>query len=288
METVQHLLSVRNRLGEGPLWHTGEQSFYWVDIEGHAYQRYSPASGSVSRQNIEWMLGVMRFRQSGGMVMATSDGIKFWDPLAQRIEHLTNPEPGKPNARFNDGGIDPQGRFWAGTMCPGSQTSSLYRLDADHTLHCMQTGVGISNGIGWSPDGTVMYFTDSPAKVIYAYDFDGATGNITHRRNFIVSTVDVGFPDGLAVDAEGCLWSARWGGWKISRYLPDGQLDFEIPMPVEFPTAVAFGGEDLSDLYITSAWTELGEEHKDSQPWSGDVFLLHAGIRGQAEPFYKG
>jgi sugar lactone lactonase YvrE len=152
----------------------------------------------------------------------------------------------------------------------------------------METGIGVANGIGWSPDGKTMYFTDSPLKTIFAYDFDGATGNISNRRPFIATPDQNGFPDGLAVDAQGAIWSARWGGWKISRYLPDGTLDFDIPMPVEFPTAVAFGGSDYSDLYITSAWTALGEERKDTQPLSGDLFLMRAGVCGRPEPKYKG
>jgi sugar lactone lactonase YvrE len=287
MESVQRLLPVRNRLGEGPLWHAAEQALYWVDIEGMAYHCFVPASGEQRRVEVGVLLGVMRFRRQGGMVMATGQGIQFWDPAAGRLTPLVNPEPGKLQARFNDGGVDPQGRFWAGTMAPGS-TSSLYRLDRDHSLHCMDNAIGTSNGIAWSLDGKTLYFTDSPAKVIYAYDFDPATGAVENRRRFIHTPQEAGFPDGLIVDSEGCLWSARWGGWKISRYDPQGKLERMISMPVEFPTSCVFGGEHLTDLYITSAWTELGEEGKASQPWAGDIFLLHTDIRGQLEPFYAG
>jgi len=286
-ETVERYLPVRNKLGEGPLWHPTEHALYWVDIEGMAYQRHVPATGALERVEVGLLLGVMRFRRQGGMVMATSQGIQFWDPAAARLTPVANPEAGKPNARFNDGGIDPQGRFWAGTMAPG-QTSGLYRLDLDHSLHCMDSGIGTSNGIAWSLDGKTLYFTDSPAKVIYAYDFDAATGAVANRRPFIHTPQEAGFPDGLIVDSEGCLWSARWGGWKISRYDPDGKLERVILMPVEFPTSCVFGGENLTDLYITSAWTELGEEGKQRQPWAGDIFRLHTDIRGQVEPVYAG
>jgi sugar lactone lactonase YvrE len=286
MESVQRFLPVRNRLGEGPLWHAAEGALYWVDIEGQAYHRYVLATGEHQRVEVGLLLGVMRFRQQGGMVMATSQGIQFWDPGACQLTPVANPEAGKPKARFNDGGIDPQGRFWAGTMLPGEYTSSLYRLDLDHSLHRMDSGIGTSNGIAWSLDGKTLYFTDSPAKMIYAYDFDAATGALENRRPFIHTPQEAGFPDGLIVDSDGCLWSARWGGWKITRYDPAGKQERVIPMPVEFPTSCAFGGENLTDLYITSAWTELGEEGKERQPWAGDIFLLHTGIRGRLEPFY--
>jgi len=288
MEKVERHLAVRNQLGEGPIWDPAEKALYWVDIEGQAYHRYLPASGQQECIPVGVLLGVMRFRQSGGMVMATSQGIQFWDPQARRLTPVANPEPGKPNARFNDGAIDPQGRFWAGTMAPGEPSSSLYRLDLDHSLHRVDTPIGTSNGIGWSLDGKRLYFTDSPAKTIYAYDFDPATGQVANRRPFIHTPQEAGFPDGLIVDSQGFLWSARWGGWKISRYDPQGKLEREIAMPVEFPTSCVFGGDDLTDLYITSAWTNLGESGKEAQPMAGDIFLLHTDIRGQVEPRYAG
>jgi sugar lactone lactonase YvrE len=152
----------------------------------------------------------------------------------------------------------------------------------------MESGITISNGLGWSPDNRIFYYTDTPIRSIYAYDFDADTGAIHNRRVFAQIPEDPkeGTPDGLAVDQEGCIWSARWGGWKISRYDPDGKLERVISMPVEFPTSCVFGGEDLSDLYITSAWTELGEQGKERQPWAGDIFRLHTDIRGQVEPSY--
>jgi sugar lactone lactonase YvrE len=283
-----HLLPVQNRLGEGPVWNTDEQTLYWVDIEGKAYHRYTPSTGMHERIEVGVMLGVLRFRASGGLVMATCRGIQFWDPASRQLTPLVNPEDGKPDARFNDGAVDPQGRFWAGTMAPGTPSSSLYRLDPDHTLHRMDTGIGTSNGIAWSLDSRTLYYTDSPLKVIYAYDFDPHTGKIENRRPFIHTPDEPGFPDGLIVDSEGFLWSARWGGWKINRYDPAGKKEREVAVPAEFTTSCAFGGPDLTDLYITTAWTELGADHARVQPYSGDIFLLHTAIRGQVEPKYAG
>jgi sugar lactone lactonase YvrE len=288
MEKVERLLPVRNQLGEGPLWRTDEQALYWVDIEGKAYYRYLPATGVQERVEVGLLLGVMRFRRSGGMVMATSEGIQLWDDQTRTLTPLVNPEADKPRARFNDGAVDPQGRFWAGTMAPGEPSSALYRLDADHSLKKMDGPIGTSNGIGWSLDGRSLYFTDSPAKVIYAYDFDPDSGNIANRRPFIHTPDEPGVPDGLIVDSQGFLWSARWGGWKINRYDPAGKLERVITMPVEFPTCCVFGGPDLTDLYVTTAWTNLGEQGKDTQPWAGDIFRLYTDIKGQVEPFYAG
>jgi len=288
MNSLIHLLPVQNRLGEGPVWNVEEQALYWVDIEGQAFQRYIPSSGALERIEIGVMLGVLRFRASGGLVMATSAGIQLWDTATRQLTPLANPEKDKPNARFNDGAVDPQGRFWAGTMAPGSPSSSLYRLDPDHTLHQMDSGIGTSNGIAWSLDGRTLYFTDSPLKMIYAYDFDPQTGSIENRRPFIHTPNEPGFPDGLIVDSEGFFWSARWGGWKINRYDPTGRKEREVAVPAEFPTCCAFGGADLTDIYITSAWTELGADHQKLQPLSGDIFLLHTDIRGQVEPKYAG
>ena len=173
MITAEPILNVRNRLGEGPLWHPTEKSLYWVDIFAGAYSRYDPAAMDIERIEVGVTLGVLRLRKQRGMVTATRDGFQFWDPSARRLTPIASPEAGKPGARFNDGMIDPQGRFWAGTMIEpeGGYDSALYRLDPDLSVHKMETGIGTSNGIGWSPDGRTMYYTDSTAKTIYAYDF---------------------------------------------------------------------------------------------------------------------
>jgi sugar lactone lactonase YvrE len=191
--------------------------------------------------------------------------------------------------RFNDGKTDRQGRFWAGKMSdrPGN---SLFRLDVDLSVHRMESSIICSNGLGWSPDNRIFYYTDSIARLIYAYDFDAGSGDICNRRVFTQVPQDAGegLPDGMAVDEEGCIWSARWGGWKVVRYTPDAQIEREIPMPVEFPTSCAFGGPDLKDLYITSAWVEVLPERRAGQPMAGDVFRLQTEVRGIAEPLFQG
>jgi sugar lactone lactonase YvrE len=206
---------------------------------------------------------------------------------------MADPEAHKPFTCFNDGAVDRQGRFWAGTMCYpydacGQPEGSLYRLDPDLSVHTMETGIGISNGIGWSPDNRLMYFTDSPLHMIYVYDFDASTGTIENRRPFVHTPDEKGFPDGLAVDSEGFIWSACWGGGKIKRYDPDGKVERTIRLPVQYPTSCAFGGESLDELYITSDSRAVSEEKRAQQPFAGDLFRLQAGIKGLEQPKFAG
>jgi L-arabinonolactonase len=288
MDEVEHLLAVGNRVGEGPRWNVAEQALYWVDIEGHAIWRYHPADGRLERWDLGLPVGALAFRAGGGLVLATRDGFAFWDPAAPTLRFIADPEADRPDNRFNDAGVDPRGRFWAGTMGGGDPVGNLYRLDPDGAVTRMETGVRTSNGIGWSPDGRLMYYTDSEAKVIYAYDYDPARGAIANRRDFISTPDEAGVPDGLAVDVEGYIWSARWDGWKITRYDPAGRAVREIRLPVARVTSCAFGGADLDELYITSAWSGLTADARRAQPAAGDVFRLRPGVRGMAEPHFAG
>ena len=215
------------------------------------------------------------------------DGLAFWDQKTPEIEILVNPELGRLNARFNDGKVDPRGRFWAGTLGEDNQ-SCLYKLDPDGSVQIMETGIQISNGLGWSPDLKTMYYTDSPLRVIYAYDFDLNSGSINNRRKFVKVPREDGFPDGLTVDSEGFIWSAHWDGWRVTRYDPDGKIERVIYLPVQRPTSCAFGGPDLDQLFITSAWTGLSETERQEQPLAGDLFLVHGEVKGRKEYDFLG
>ncbi len=287
MSKLEHLLAAQNELGEGPLWHSQEQAFYWVDITGHSFFRLNPATGQHQAFAAGLPVGVLAFRASGGLVMATRDGFAFWNEKTKALDFIADPEADRPKARFNDGAVDRQGRFWAGTMSVGF-TNALYRLDPDGGVHKMASGIGVSNGIGWSPDNKTMYFTDSPARVIYAYDFDPAAGEIENRRPFAQVPEGQGFPDGLAIDNTGFIWSAHWDGWKITRYDPAGKIERVVKMPVQRPTSCAFGGPDLNELYITSARVGLSQAKLKKQPLAGDVFRLKVEAKGLEEPKFLG
>lgn len=289
---VEHVLAVQNILGEGPLWNAEEQALYWVDIYGNCFYRYEPATEKLAVFDVGVPVGVLALRERGGLVMATRHGFAFWNQQ-EWLRTIVDPEAHKPHSRFNDGAVDCQGRFWAGTMCDPVDActqpeSSLYRLDPDLSLHVMETGVSIANGIGWSPDKRRMYFTDSPLRIIYVYDFDAASGAIENRRPFVHMPQEKGVPDGLTVDCEGFIWSVCWGGWKITRYDPAGKVERLIQLPVQYPTSCAFGGPSLDELFITSAWTALSEEKRRQQPLAGDLFRLRAGIKGLEEPKFAG
>ena len=279
MSEIELVLSAHDELGEGPLWNPAEQRLYWVDIESRLYHWLDPLSGEHDIVHLGEKAGVLALRSQGGLVIASEKGFSFFDPLTRRLEPVADPESHKPQTQFNDGKVDPAGRLWAGTLGDPFQ-NSLYRLDPDLSVHCMETGVDISNGIGWSPDHRTMYFTDSTPAIIYAYDYDLPTGSIANRRVFVNHSDRQGVPDGLAVDTDGFVWSAVWDGWCVERYDPDGKLERVIQLPAQFPTSVAFGGPNLEDLYITSAAMEIPPASRPDAPMAGGLFRVKGLARG--------
>lgn len=281
-------LPVQNILGEGPLWHPKEHCLYWVDIHAGTINHFNPASGIYKTFEIGYPVGCLAFCTNGDLILAGQHGFSRWSIVTKQIAQISHPEPNRENARFNDGRVDSQGRFWAGTMTPEGMANNLYRLDPGGVVYTMETKIGISNGIGWSPDRQRMYFTDSAREVIYVYDYDELTGNISNRHELVSTREEEGVPDGLVIDREGCLWSARWDGWKVIRYSPQGEVIQEIPLPVKRPTSCTFGGSDLSTLFITSASIDLSSEQKEKQPLAGDLFWIETDTTGLEEHFYSG
>lgn len=290
---ARSMVNSQNQIGEGPLWSVEEQALYWVDIYGKCIERFDSITGVRHTFHLPCQVGAAAFRQKGGFILATDRGFAFWDGKSEAVNWLTNPEQGKPLFRFNDGKVDPGGRFWAGTMYDGPQlnprpTGSLYRLDPDGAIFVKETGVLISNGIGWSPDHRTMYYTDSIRKIIYSYEYDQTSGEISNRQVFIHTADEPGEPDGLTVDSQGFLWSARWNGWKVTRYDPAGKPEREIKVPTACPSSVMFGGSDLKDLFITSAWKELSAEERNFQPLAGNVFKVRVDVPGLQEFKFAG
>jgi sugar lactone lactonase YvrE len=225
-------------------------------------------------------------RRSGGFVMATQNGFAFWQPETNEISYITDPEADKPLSRFNDGAVDRAGRFWAGSY--GAKSNHLYRLDADLSVQRLASGLKIPNGIGWSPDNRYLYFTDSMKHKIYRYEFELETGQIRKRITWVDSEKQPGVPDGLTVDQEGNVWSARWDGWCIDVYNPAGRQIDKISVPVPRPTSICFGGPDLRTLYITSARGDLDDQVLNQAPLSGDLFRLEVEVQGLPEPLFVG
>lgn len=293
MYQAEHFLTVRNRLGEGALWNEDEQKLYWLDIKAKCFQRINPTTMIYQVFDVGAQIGVMAFRQSGGLVMATDQGFVFWDPRTRMSRIVANPLPDKAYMRFNDGEIDIMGRFWAASMCDPSEKCStpegvLYRLDPDGSVHVMDTGLSLPNGMVWSPDQRTLYLTDSTQHMIYTYDFDAANGTIGPRRPFISTANEPGVPDGLSIDSEGFLWSMRYNGAKITRYDPRGNVERIIHVPAQHPTSCAFGGPDLDDLYITTAWDGLSSQEIQQTPQAGDLFHIKTGIKGTVRRKFAG
>jgi len=287
------LIDAQSRLGEGPLWHPDEQALYWVDIHQQQIERCHPASGARQTFQFKDAVTALGIRAGGGFVTAGSNGFSLWDGSSEQVDVLTDPEADRSRNRFNDGAVGPDGCFWAGTMCEqvdlqAPPPGNLYRLDQHLNAKKLVSGLHISNGLGWSPEQSHFYLTDSPRKIIYRYEYDPASGVIANPRVWVHSVDEPGVPDGLAVDAEGCVWSAQWGGWKVIRYDPEGRPMQEVRLPVAHPTSCAFGGPDLNELYITSAWTPLTGAERTEQPLAGDVFHLPLEVSGQTLNHFSG
>lgn len=280
------LFEVRNTLGEGPLWHPDEGCLYWVDIEAGRLFCSDPARQTFSYTHFDTQLGAFCFTKSGGFILATGQGFLAWN--RNEIHPIWNPLPPRAGVRLNDGKVDPAGRFWAGSMDTEHIKGELYRLDPDGGQHILLQGIGISNGLDWSPDHTMMYYTDSFQGTIFAFDYDQETGSINNQRPFVQLPKGNGdiVPDGLCVDAEGCIWSAQWNGWQVVRYDPHGHPLMTVKVPAQRVTSCCFGGEKGDHLFITSARTGLSEADLAVQPHAGDVFVLQTDTTGQRTHFF--
>jgi sugar lactone lactonase YvrE len=244
----------RAALGEGPCWDAAAGVLYWTDVPAHRVHRLT-GDGTHTEWDTGQPVGAVVPRAGGGLALAAKAGFLAMDPGTGSLSTLAAVEPDIPGNRMNDGACDRAGRFFAGTMAedesPGA--GSLYLLTADHQLTRLVTGVGISNGIGWSPDDRRMYYIDSLAYRVDLFDYEPSTGAIGNRREFVRLGAGEVLPDGLAVDAEGGVWVALWGGSEIRRYAPDGRLTSGVDVPAANVTSCAFGGPDLRTLYITTA-----------------------------------
>lgn len=295
MAELECVVESRNTLGEGLFWNMKEQALYWLDSQGTPrIQRHVPGSDRTDAWDVPDEIGSMVFREKGGIIAGLKSGFCLIDISRDdrdaRCELLHDPEPDFPDNRLNDGKCDRAGRYWCGSLDnTGGTNGRLYRIDHDLSVHCMETGVTISNGIAWSPDDRTMYYASTRADVCWAYDFNLASGTIENRRTFIDTTDQPGKVDGATVDADGCYWCALVGGWAIGRYDPDGALMETIRLPVQHPTMCSFGGSALDTLYITSTRKFLTPAMETEQPLAGALFALHdTGARGLPEPFFKG
>jgi sugar lactone lactonase YvrE len=279
---------VHAALGEGPVWVERETSLYWLDIKGLKIFRLD-SGGGVTEWVTPMRVGSIAPRASGGFIGGTEHGIAEIDLDSNRFEIILDPEKGQPGNRFNDGKLDRQGRFWAGTMDDAEHADSgtLYRLDPDLSLTAFDRGYRVTNGPAFSPDGSLMYHNDSARQVTFRFEL-GAGGEFGERRAFLQFGRGDGFPDGMTVDSEGCLWIAFWDGWCLRRYSPEGEWLETIRMPVARPTSCTFGGRDLDQLYISSASIDLDEQAIEMQPNAGGLFMVTPGVQGIKDAPFAG
>lgn len=296
MSAVRCVLAAEAQLGESPVWSVAEQALYWIDMGAWAdrgvapsLNRYDPASGATRRWQLSEPVGCVALRE-GGALLALNSGIHDFDFARQQLRLLEKSGFDPAQLRYNDGRCDRQGRFWIGQaqnvgpdIPRGLGALSCYD---GRSLRAHIHGITVSNGLAFSPDGRTMYYADVLQWRVYACDYDSERGVPGEPRVFIEFPRGV-VPDGAAVDAEGGYWIALYNAGKVARYWPDGRLDREIALPVSCPTMVAFGGADLSTLYITSASHRLSEAERAAQPLAGGIFCCEPGVRGLPEPLFR-
>ena len=292
MAEVACVVDCRDLLGESPIWCPVEQRLYWLDIKGQSISWFTPGTGEYTQVPVDEQPGALVLRERGGMAVAFFGGFRFFDPETGAVETIHDIETNGADCRLNDGRCDRQGRFWAGSMdnaMKGRPLGSLYRLDPDLSLRKTDTGIVVSNALAFSPEGDVMYFGDLGQDVIWAYDLDTDTGAISNKRVFAGPGSAPGLPDGSAVDSEGYVWSARWKGWCLARFAPDGTLDRTVEIPLQLITCPMFGGPDLDVLYVTTSRFRLSEDELKGQEQAGGVFAVTGtGCTGLPEPRFRG
>ncbi|MFC8091029.1 SMP-30/gluconolactonase/LRE family protein [Streptomyces sp. NPDC057301] len=268
-------------LGEGPTWDPASGRLVWIDILGARIHTYDPVSGRRTVRTTHQHIGAVKPRVGGGLVLNLRDGVAVLDPDHNFRWLHHEPVPGR---RANDAAVAPDGSLWAGTMRydEAAGGGTLSRITGEACVEVVLDDVAVSNGTGWSPDGRLMYYIDSPTRRVDVFDF--ADGRPVNRRPLVEIEDGAGFPDGLTVDAEGCVWVALWEGAAVRRYTPAGELDRIVPLPVPRVTACTFAGPDLTDLYITTARVGLA-----SPPaLSGSVFVVPGAGKGLAQPAFRG
>lgn len=284
------IFRVGNILGECILWDSRRDVLWWTDIQARRLHRYDWAHRSMRVVDTPERIASFGFVVgSERLITAFESGVALYGAADQSVCWLARPETRAPGERFNDGRVDRHGRFWTGTMLEGEHREAqgrLYSVGAGGELRCHVSGIRISNSLCHSPDGRRLYFADSPSRRISVYEMDEIDGTLGPPRMF-AETPAGAYPDGAAVDADGCVWSAHWGGGCVVRYTPDGRIDRRLWVPTRQPSCVCFGGPDLELLCVTSAREGLEDSVLRAEPHAGDVFLYRTGIKGLPESEYR-
>jgi L-arabinonolactonase len=282
------VLDARASLGECPVWCHSTQCLWWVDIIDPSVNRFDPSTGANVRYAMPSPVGAIALRAAGGLLVALATGFATFDPLTGGISHIVDPEPDLPEARMNDGRCDRDGRFWCGSMIdppdPCRPLGRLHRLGRGRRTFALVDGLMVPNGLAFSPDGKIMYLSDShpTVRTIWRFDFDRDDGIPYNRRLFADTRGMPGRPDGAAVDADGCYWSAANDGGELVRYTPDGRIDRRISVPARKPSMPAFGGRDLRTLFFTT----IRPANSAAELHDGGIYAVDVGVAGLAEALF--
>lgn len=287
---VSCVVDCRNGLGEGCIWDDGREVVWWVEMVRPTLHQFNPKTGGHRVWPSAELMTSVAVRANGTLLITQKSGLSEFNPSNGGFTQLASFPIQEAENRPNDSGVDKHGRLWLGTvhdtMTPGREmlpfnesAGRLYRIDPDLRMVTMESRVGISNGIQWSPDYKVLYFVDSLPAAIYAYDYDLDAGTIANRRVF-ANPMGLGLPDGATIDAEGYLWNARWDGSCVVRFAPNGEIDRIVRIPAERVTSCAFGGDRLDTLYVTTARCDLPEQSLAQQPLQGGLFAVRTGVKG--------
>lgn len=280
-----------NGCGEGPIWDASEGRLIWDDISNSLVYQLDAGTNQKTTISSDLMVAGIALNSDGRLVFAGSTGVHLWRGQDD-YQTIASEDEGQP-LLFNDILADSKGRVYAGTVYWGDdgmdKCGSLYLIERDGSLRVVDDGIEMSNGLGLSPEGGTLYYADSAARKIYAYDVDGASGDLSNKRVLVQVPGEEGIPDGLTVDAEGFIWSAQWYGAQVVRYDPTGEVERRLKMPAQQISSVAFGGRDLNELYITSAgesWpSDLAPTGYDfnAPNIGGALYRVRLEIRGREE-----
>jgi sugar lactone lactonase YvrE len=288
---IKPLCNQISMLGEGPVWDAAHHTILWVDIMGcaiHALDMKSHALRSISTPS---MIGSFALCTDGNVLAAMQDGFSFINRITGAVHTIENPEAALKGNRFNDGKTDPAGRFWAGSMSLSGEkgTGNLYMVDKQLNIKKQVENVSISNGLCWSLDQRFFYYIDTPTMEVVRFDYDNATGEISNKTTVITIPAKEGYPDGMTIDSEGMLWIAHWEGWQVARWDPStGNKIDSIHLPVSLVTSICFGGENMDDMFITSARVGLTDEQLAEEPLAGSSFIIsNTGFKGFTFPAFN-
>ena len=291
MFKIKQTIQAHTEHGEGPVWDNRSNELYWVDILQGRIQKAALSDNYTSIQTLNvgepvGMVGLCSV--SNQLIAALKSQVVLLNTTSNDKSIVSSATHEISNTRFNDGKVGPNGKLYAGTMGDGVEpVGNFYFFDNQNNVALLEKSLQVSNGLDWSLDYRTLFLTDSPKKLIYAYDFDQKTGLISNRRIHINASSEVGEPDGLCIDSEGCIWSAQWGGAKVIRYDPFGKKMYEVALPVLYPTSCCFGGANMTELFVTSSKLILSKQQEKHYPLSGNIFILETDTIGLAPHFFS-